>query len=349
MTTEAETVAVARALTKRYVNGVVALDHLDLDIRRASITALIGNNGSGKTTLLKILAGLLTRDSGSVQVLGCATATRPASWRARIGYVSQDVELDPEMTGRETLNLFTTLYGLPSPMYDARAATLGGFFGLSEHLPRLVSTYSGGLRQRLHLALGVLHEPELLLLDEPTAALDPAGRAFVWQLLQRLRNEGRTVLVASHDLAEVSQHCQAIVLLHKGQAMATGSPVDVVATHASWRLEVDLARWVEDDADLPQQCALLSGVKNMTVRGEQLVANLTARDAAAAQRVKDEVIEQLARRGESVLGYRLLSPNLASAYFNLTGAAIEDTVPGGGAEAGKGTRGGPKTKHDSML
>jgi ABC-2 type transport system ATP-binding protein len=349
MTTEAETVAVARALTKRYMNGVVALDHLDLDIRRASVTALIGNNGSGKTTLLKILAGLLTPNSGSVQVLGCATVTRPASWRARIGYVSQAVELDPEMTGWETLNLFATLYGLPSPMCHARAATLGDSFGLAEHLPRLVSTYSGGLRQRLHLALGVLHEPELLLLDEPTAALDPAGRAFVWQLLQRLRNEGRTVVVASHDLAEVSQHCQAITLLHKGQAAATGFPADVIAAHASWRLEVDLARWVEDDAGLPQQLASLSGVKDMTARGEQLVANLAEREAAAAEPVKDQVIQQLARRSEPVLGYRLLPPDLASAYFNLTGAAIEETVPGADAERGKGTSGRRKPKQDSIL
>ena len=349
MTTEAETVAAARALTKRYVNGVVALDHLDLDIRRASVTALIGNNGSGKTTLSKILAGLLTPDSGSVQVLGCAPAKRPASWRARLGYVSQAVELDPEMTGWETLNIFTTLYGLPSSMCHARAATLGKSFGLAEHLPRLVSTYSGGLRQRLHLALGVLHEPELLLLDEPTAALDPAGRAFVWQLLHRLRNEGRTVVVASHDLAEVSQHCQAITLLHKGQAAATGSPAEVVATHASWRLEVDLARSVEGDAGLLQQLALLSGVKNMTARGEQLVANLAEGDAAAAQRVKDDVIQHLARGNESVLGYRLLPPDLASAYFNLTGAAIEGTVPGAGVEPGNGTSGRRKPKQDSML
>ena len=348
MTTEA-TVAVARAVTKRYVNGVVALDHLGLDIRLANITALIGNNGSGKTTLLKILAGLLTPDSGSVQVLGCAPATRPASWRARLGYVSQAVELDPEMTGWETLNLFATLYSLPSPICHARAAKLGESFGLAEHLPRLVSTYSGGLRQRLHLALGVLHEPELLLLDEPTAALDPAGRAFVWQLLQRLRNEGRTVIVASHDLAEVTQHCQAIALLHKGQAMAMGSPAEVVAAHASWRLEIDLARRVEDDAALPQQLALLSGVKNMTARGRQLVVNLAASDAAAARRVKDQVIQYLGGRSESVLGYRLLPPDLASAYFNLTGAAIEDTVPDAGAEPDKGTRGLRKPKHDSML
>jgi ABC-type multidrug transport system ATPase subunit len=342
--TKAETAVVARALTKRYGNGVVALDQLDLDIGRANIMALIGNNGSGKTTLLKLLAGLLTPNSGSVQTLGCDPATQPIWLRTRLGYVSQAVELDPEMTGRETLSLFATLHGLPRATCHARVAALAESFGLAEHLPRSVATYSGGLRQRLHLALGVLHEPELLLLDEPTAALDPAGRSFVWHLLQRLCDEGCTVVVASHDLAEVSQHCQAIALLHGGRALATGSPAEVVAVHASWRLEVEMARWVEDNDDLPLQLRSLSGVKDVTARGRQLVVNFAERDAAAVQRVKDQVIRHPASRSESVLGYRLHPPDLASAYFNLTGAPIEETVPHAHAEPGKGTNGRHKSK-----
>ena len=342
--TKADTAVVARALTKRYGNGVVAIDQLDLDIASAGIMALIGNNGSGKTTLLKLLAGLLTPNSGSAQTLGCDPATQPISLRTRLGYVSQAVELDPEMTGQETLSLFATLHGLPRATCHARVAALAESFGLAEHLPRSVSTYSGGLRQRLHLALGVLHEPELLLLDEPTAALDPAGRSFVWHLLQRFRNEGRTVVVASHDLAEVSQHCQAIALLHGGRALATGSPAEVVAVHASWRLEVEMARSVEDNDDLPLELRSLSGVKDVTACGRQLVANFAERDAAAVQRVKDEVIRHLASRNESVLGYRLRPPDLASAYFNLTGAPIEETAPRARTESGKGANGRHKSK-----
>lgn len=342
--TKAATAVVARSLTRRYANGVVALDQLDLDIRRAGIMGVIGNNGSGKTTLLKLFAGLLTPNSGSAQTLGTDPATQPISLRTRLGYVSQAVELDPEMTGQETLSLFATLHGLPRAMRHARVAALAESFGLAEHLPRLVSTYSGGLRQRLHLALGVLHEPELLLLDEPTAALDPAGRSFVWHLLQRLCNEGRTVVLASHDLAEVSQHCQAIVLLHGGRALATGSPAEVVAVHAIWRLEVEMARSVEDNDDSLPQLRSLSGVKDVTARGRQFVANFAERDAAAVERAKNEVIRHLASRNESVLGYRLHPPDLASAYFNLTGAPIEETVPRARAERGKGTNGRHKSK-----
>jgi ABC-type multidrug transport system ATPase subunit len=166
----------------------------------------------------------------------------------------------------------------------------------------------------------------------------------VWHLLQRLRNEGRTVVVASHDLAEVSQHCQAIALLHGGRALATGSPAEVVAVHASWRLEVEMARSVKDNDDLPPQLRSLSGVKDVTACGRQLVANFAERDAAAVQRVKDQVIRHLASGNKSVLGYRLHRPDLASAYFNLTGAPIEETVPRARTESGKGANGRHKSK-----
>jgi ABC-2 type transport system ATP-binding protein len=349
MATEAETAAVARDLTKRYANVVVALDQLDLEIERATITALIGNNGSGKTTLLKILAGLLTPDSGSVQVLGCAFATRPALLRARLGYVSQAVELDSEMTGWETLGLFSVLFGLPSAVYHAQGARLGESFGLAEHLPRLVSTYSGGLRQRLHLALGILHEPELLLLDEPTAALDPTGRAFVWELLQRLRNEGRTVVVISHDLAEVSQHCQAIALLHKGRLLASGSPADVIAAYANWRLEVELAACVEQDTTRFQQLVSLPGVKSVSAREGQLVADFAEREASVVQRVTEAILQQLERLNTAVRGYRLHPPDLANAYFNLTGATIEEAEQSGRIESGKGAGGRDRQGQESMV
>jgi ABC-2 type transport system ATP-binding protein len=349
MATEAETAAVARSLTKRYSNRVLALDQLDLDIGRASITALIGNNGSGKTTLLKILAGLLTPDSGSAEALGCDPSKRSTWLRARLGYVSQAVELDPEMTAWGTLSLFASLYGLPRATSQVRVPAVAESFGLAEHLPRSVSTFSGGLQQRLHLALGVLHKPELLLLDEPTAALDPTGRAFVWQLLQRLRDEGRTVVVVTHDLAEASEHCQAIALLHKGRLLASGSPADVIAAHANWRLEVELAGRVEQDTTRFQHLVLLPGVKSVSARERQLVADFAESEASAAHRVTEAILEQLVRLNADVLGYRLHPPDLARAYFNLTGATIEEGEQSGRVGSGKGVGGRDRQGQESMV
>jgi ABC-type multidrug transport system ATPase subunit len=349
MATEAEMAAMARALTKRYANGVLALDQVDLSIGRATITALIGNNGSGKTTFLKILTGLLTPDAGSARVLGCNPATRATWLRARLGYVSQAVELDPEMTALETLSLFAKLYGLPRATCQPLVAALAESFGLAEHLPRFVSTFSGGLRQRLHLAVGVLNEPELLLLDEPTSALDPAGRSFVWHFLPRLRNEGRTIVVVSHDLAEVSQHCQAIALLHKGRLLASGSPADVIAAHANWRLEIELAGCLEQDTARFQQLVSLPGVKSLSARERQLVADFAEREASVVQRGTEAMLQQLVRLNSAVLGYRLHPPDLASAYFNLTGAAIEQTAQSGPVESGKGAGGRYRQGQESMV
>jgi ABC-type multidrug transport system ATPase subunit len=333
MKTAADTAAVARGLTKRYPNGVVALDQLDLEIERASIAALIGNNGSGKTTFLKILAGLLTPDGGSARVLDCDPAMRDVRLRAKLGYVSQAVELDTEMTVLETLRLFAALYRVPRTTSHAAIAALAESLVLDEHLSRLVSTLSGGLRQRLHLALGLLHQPELLLLDEPTAALDPPVRSFVWQFLQRLRDQGRTIVVVSHDLTEVSQHCQAIALLHKGRLLARGSPAEVSAAHANWRLEIELAGPAAQDMPSFLRAASLPGVKSVSARDRQLVAYFAARDAGAVERVREDLLQQVARIHGGVLGYRLHPPDLASAYFELTGATIENTGSGKGAGA----------------
>jgi ABC-2 type transport system ATP-binding protein len=253
------------------------------------------------------------------------------------------------MTASETLSLFATLYGLPRATCHALVAALAESFGLTDHLPRLVWTFSGGLRQRLHLALGVLHEPELLLLDEPTSALDPAGRSFVWHFLQGLRSEGRTIVVVSHDLAEVSQHCQAIALLHKGRLLASGSPADVIAAHANWRLEVELAGYIEPDMTRFQQLFSLPGVKSVSARERQLVADFAEREASVVQRVTETILQQLVRLNAAVLAYRLHPPDLASAYFNLTGAAIEEAAQSGRVESGKGAGGQYRQGQESVV
>src|SRR5262249_21973335 len=171
----------------------------DLAAALGTITGIIGANGSGKSTLLKVLAGVTPADTGFVRVLGDDPTRRPSALEKRVGYVAQSVELDPEMTGLETLLLFATLHGISSPERISRAQELVDGFGLREHAARLVAGYSGGMRQRVHIAVGLVHRPEVLLLDEPTIALDPRGRADVWQMLQSLRDRGQTAVTITHD------------------------------------------------------------------------------------------------------------------------------------------------------
>jgi ABC-type multidrug transport system ATPase subunit len=189
----------ARGLTRTFPGGVTAVDGVDLDVAGGTITALMGPNGAGKSTLLAMLAGALAPSSGEVKVLG----ERPTrKLFGRIAWVTQDVALDPEMTGAETLRLMAALY-------KTRTGDIADRFGIAEILMRRVSTYSGGQRRRLHLACGLLHAPEVIFLDEPTAGLDTGGVALLWSYLR-----GKTVVMATHDLGDLDAN---VVVLDGGK------------------------------------------------------------------------------------------------------------------------------------
>src|ERR687890_488284 len=163
-------------LVKAFSAGVRALDGIRLSIPSFALVALVGPNGSGKSTFLQILYGVVAADAGDTQVLGLDPRRDRASLRAQVGYAGQETALDPEMTGRETLRLFYALRSLPHRDRDARLAQLAETYDIDSFCHRPVRTYSGGERQRLHLALEAMHDPRLFLLDEPTANLDPAAR-----------------------------------------------------------------------------------------------------------------------------------------------------------------------------
>jgi len=241
---DAAPAAAARAVEKSYgrrgADVRPALAGVDFDLPRGTVTALLGPNGAGKTTLLRLLAGLLPADGGEVEVLGVRqpAAARPRTVRAlrrRIGYVSQDPALDPEMTGREILALIAALHGVclgkERERRGERIARLAGAFGLGAHLDRPVAGWSGGLRRRLHLAAGMLHDPELLLLDEPTAGLDPEADEALWAELVRRAGEGAAVALATHDLAAAERHAGRVALLDGGRLIVAGSPGELMARH----------------------------------------------------------------------------------------------------------------------
>lgn len=233
MPTDSGSVAAVRSLRKIYPGGMVALDDIDLELGANSITALTGPNGSGKTTLLRILAGSLAPTSGTVVVLGVDPAANSTWLRRRVGFISQEVALDPEMTGAQTLRLFAVLYGVPGRKMAGRIDQLAQSLELTRHLAMRVQAYSGGLRRRLHLALGLLHEPQLLLLDEPTTGLDPAGMRDMRDLVRRLAAEGITILLSSHLLYEVEELCNRVAIIRKGRIVYQGALRALLATATS--------------------------------------------------------------------------------------------------------------------
>lgn len=203
-----------RGVGVRFAHSAPALAEIDLSIL-PGLTAVVGPNGAGKTTLLRILAGFLVPDAGTVEI--------PGDRRLR-GYIPQDLALDPEMTGRETLALLATLHGVPRRERGDRIARLAESFGTTKHLTRPVASWSGGLRRRLHLAAGMIHDPELLLLDEPTAGLDLDGNDFLWAELKRRAAAGRSIVVVTHDLDSAERHADRALVLHRGRIVADGPP-----------------------------------------------------------------------------------------------------------------------------
>ena len=223
----------ARGVGHRF-GGTTALAGVDLDLPRGQITALVGANGSGKTTLLRILAGVVEPSAGEVAVLGVGQPARSRggarrTLRRSVSYLSQDPALDPEMTGGEILALAAALYGVPRRSRRAQVAELAADFGVDSHLARRVSTWSGGLKRRLHLAAGMLHDPELLLLDEPTAGLDPDGRRLLWADLAARAGRGRSVAIVTHDLAAAERHAGCVAILDRGAVVAAGAPRELLA------------------------------------------------------------------------------------------------------------------------
>ena len=237
-------------VTVEYPSGpraLAALSDVDLDLPRGAVTALVGPNGAGKTTLLRILAGLLPPSAGTVEVLGVeqpaqAGRRRSRELRRRLGYIPQELALDPEMTGREILWLLAALYGVPRAVRGERIARLGGAFGTIAHLPRPVAVWSGGLKRRLHLAAGMIHDPDLLLLDEPTAGLDPEGSDFLWAELERRARDGRAVAVVTHDLTAAERSADHVVLLDSGRIVIAGNPRQLMLEEGCASL-AEVYRW----------------------------------------------------------------------------------------------------------
>ena len=251
---ESDPAARARGVGHRF-GGTTALAGVDLELRHGAITALVGANGSGKTTLLRILAGVLEPGAGEVEVLGIGQPARGdrRALRRRVSYISQDPALDPEMTGGEILALAAALYGLPRRRRGRRVAELAASFGVESHLSRRVSTWSGGLRRRLHLAAGMIHDPELLLLDEPTAGLDPEGRRLLWEDLAARARQGRSVAIVTHDLAAAERHAGSVAILDRGALVAVGSPEELRAVDGGTAADLTEAfrrRTGRDAADL---------------------------------------------------------------------------------------------------
>ncbi|MGK7311302.1 MAG: ATP-binding cassette domain-containing protein [Candidatus Longimicrobiales bacterium M2_2A_002] len=212
----------ARDLTKRF-GDFTAVDAVSFDVGEGEIFGFLGPNGAGKTTTIKMLIGLLSPTSGSAEVAGLDVATHGRELRQRIGYMSQRFSLYLDLTVDENIELFSGLYGVTGDRYDERRAWVLRMAGLEDRVDRLTSELPLGWKQRLALGCAVLHEPPILLLDEPTSGVDPLARRRFWDLIDELAAGGTTVLVSTHYMEE-AEYCHRLTLMNRGRLIALDAP-----------------------------------------------------------------------------------------------------------------------------
>ena len=314
-------------LNKRYTAAkgvsVPALNDLSLQVPAGSLYGLLGPNGAGKTTALRILCTLLAPDSGTVRVAGLDALADPRGVRRLLGYVAQEVAIDKILTGRELLQLQGDLYHLPRHQRDRRIAELIELMGMGDWIDRRCGGYSGGMRRRLDLAAGLLHSPQVLVLDEPTVGLDIESRARIWQVLRQLRDGGTTVLLSTHYLEEVDALADHLAIIESGTVIAEGAPSSLKAALGGDRLTLRV-REFSDASEAATVQALLRdcpGVRQVVVNQAQGYSlNLVIENDGVVEQLR----QQLATADLPVFALAQSRPSLDDVYLQATGRTLMD-------------------------
>ncbi|MBY0563873.1 MAG: ABC transporter permease, partial [Hyphomonadaceae bacterium] len=234
----------ARGLTRRF-GAFTAVDSVAFSVRRGEIYGFLGSNGCGKTTTMKMLTGLLPASAGEARMLGQLVDARDLATRRRVGYMSQGFSLYGELTVQQNLDLHAELFGLEREAGAARIAALKRQFGLAQHGDAIAGALPLGVRQRLSLAIAVLHEPEVLILDEPTSGVDPAARQTFWEEIERLAREQQvTIFISTHFMSE-AERCDRIAFMHAGRVIAEGAPDDLRKSQGAATLEDAFVRFMQ--------------------------------------------------------------------------------------------------------
>ena len=222
-------------LTRRF-GDFTAVDNISLSVRRSEIFGFLGANGAGKTTAIRMLCGLLAPTSGTGTVAGHDIVTNPEDIKRSIGYMSQKFSLYPDLTGHENLRFYGAAYGLDRNRIKQRIEELSSRLLLSDFIDRPSGSLPVGWRQRLALAASMLHQPQILFLDEPTGGVDPAFRRKFWSILYELADEGITIFVTTHYMDE-AEFCGRISIMHRGEIIELGRPIDLIREHEAANLE----------------------------------------------------------------------------------------------------------------
>jgi ABC-2 type transport system ATP-binding protein len=304
-------------LVTTYPGGVRALDGLSFAVEPGTIFGLLGPNGAGKSTTVKILTTLSRPDSGEARVAGLDVLRKPDRVRRAIGCVSQRSGADLEATGRENLTLQGRIYGLGGRELGLRVPDLLERFGLTDAAARVVRTYSGGMQRRLDIAMGLVHRPKILFLDEPTAGLDPEARADMWKEISRMADEeGLTILLTTHYLEEADRLAKRLAIVDRGRIVVEGSPERLKEELRGDAINVELAR-PEKDERVRSALERLANVREVMLEGQALRARADSGATAVPT-----VLAALESQGVKVASVTVARPSLDDVYLRHAGRSF---------------------------
>jgi ABC-2 type transport system ATP-binding protein len=313
---EARAVLEARDLRKTF-GDLVAVDGVGFTIDAGETYGLLGPNGAGKTTTISMIAGLLERDGGEVVVDGRPLTTTSVEAKGAIGYVPQDLAIYPDLTARENLRFFARLYGMKGDPMSARVDEVLEIVGLSDRAGDPTKEFSGGMKRRLNIGIGLLHGPKLLILDEPTVGVDPQSRNAILERVDRLSSEGMAVLYTTHYMEEAERLCDRVGIIDLGQVKAEGTRRELVSLVGQRDL-VTLGIAGAPEAAV-RACQGLEVVLNVSAKEDRL--EVTVEDA---RRSLPSILQALDESGTSVRTVEVLEPNLEAVFLHLTGKALRD-------------------------
>jgi len=328
---ELQAIASVANLRKCY-DSLVAVDGVTFEIRQGEVFGLLGPNGAGKTTTISMLSGILAPTSGEVTVAGFDARVPQKAMRMALGVVPQELAIYAKLTGRENLEFFGELYGLHGDLLAKRVDTMLAMVGLTDRAADRASDYSGGMKRRLNLAIGLMHDPKLLLLDEPTVGVDPQSRNHIFEGVRELNRKGLTVLYTSHYMEEVEALCDRVGIMDRGKLIALDTVPKLIASLGGSVIEVGIG----DSEKLP---ALISYIETLPTVTEVEQIDAPAEEAGAGSeenphqlrvrtvqpnRLLPSLVSALTNYETPLFSLNIREPNLEDVFLTLTGKTLRD-------------------------
>jgi ABC-2 type transport system ATP-binding protein len=320
---DANTLVQVENLRKRY-GEFSAVDGVSFQIRQGEIFGLLGPNGAGKTTTISMLAGILAPTEGDIRVAGHDVRQASAAIKQTLGVVPQELAIYPKLTGRENLAFFGQLYGLQGAALLERIEAVLELVGLSDRADSLAETYSGGMKRRLNLAAGLMHRPQLLLLDEPTVGVDPQSRNHIFEGVRALNQQGLTILYTSHYMEEVEALCDRVGIMDRGRLIACDTVPNLIARMGGAVIEVSIAGIVSESlAQRLAQIEFVQAVERLDSAAEEGATRLHAL-TEHPHRALPGLVAALHAENLSLHALNIKQPNLEDVFLALTGKTLRD-------------------------